>query len=35
LPAAFAKCNENITCFMLVGIFKMLAGVECGHLSEL
>jgi hypothetical protein len=35
LPTAFAECNENITCFTLVGIFKMLAGVECGHLPEL
>jgi hypothetical protein len=35
LPTAFAECNENITCFALVGVFKMLAGVECEHLSEL
>jgi hypothetical protein len=26
LPTAFAECNENITCFALVGSFKMLAG---------
>jgi hypothetical protein len=32
LPTAFAECNENITCFALIGAFKMLAGVECGHL---
>jgi hypothetical protein len=35
LPTAFAECNENITCFALVGSFKMLAGVECEHLLEL
>jgi hypothetical protein len=35
LPIAFAECNENITCFALVGVFKMLARVECEHLSEL
>jgi hypothetical protein len=35
LPTAFAKSNENITCFTLVGVFKMLAGVECKHLSKL
>jgi hypothetical protein len=29
------ECNENITCFSLIGAFKMLAGVECGHLPEL
>jgi hypothetical protein len=29
------ECNENITCFALIGAFKMLAGVECGHLPEL
>jgi hypothetical protein len=35
LPNAFAKCNENITCFALVGVCKMLAGVGCEHLPEL
>jgi hypothetical protein len=30
-----AECNENITCFTLVGVLKMLAGVECEHLPEL
>jgi hypothetical protein len=35
LPIAFFKCNENITCYVLIGVFKMLAGVECGHLPEL
>jgi hypothetical protein len=35
LPIAFAECNENITCYALIGVFKMLAGVECEHLLEL
>jgi hypothetical protein len=35
LPTTFAECNKNITRFMLVGVFKMLAGVECEHLLEL
>jgi hypothetical protein len=35
LPAAFVECNENITCFTLVGVFKMLAKVECEHLPDL
>jgi hypothetical protein len=34
-PSPFSECNENITCFALIGVFKMLAGVECGHLPEL
>jgi chromosome segregation ATPase len=35
LSTAFAECNENISCFTLVGVFKMLAGVECEYLLEL
>jgi hypothetical protein len=35
LPTAFAECNENITCYALIGVFKMLVGVECEHLPEL
>jgi hypothetical protein len=35
LPTAFAKCNENITWFALVGVFKMFAVFECEHLLEL
>jgi hypothetical protein len=35
LPTAFAECKENITYFMLLGVFKMLAGVECEHLPAL
>jgi hypothetical protein len=32
LPTTFSECNENITCYTLIGVFKMLAGVECEHL---
>jgi chromosome segregation ATPase len=35
LPTTFAECNENITCYTLIGVFKMLAGVECEQLLEL
>jgi hypothetical protein len=28
LPTDFAECNKNITYFMLVGVFKMLAGLS-------
>jgi hypothetical protein len=35
LPMAFSECNENITCYTLIGVFKMLAGVECEQLLEL
>jgi hypothetical protein len=35
LSTSFAKCNKNITCFAVAGVLMMLAGVECGHLSEL
>jgi hypothetical protein len=35
LPTAFAECNKNITCFAPVGVFKMLAGMECENLPEL
>jgi hypothetical protein len=28
LPTFFDECNENITCFALAGVFKMLAGVD-------
>jgi hypothetical protein len=35
LPTAFAECNENITCYTLIGVFKMLVGVECEQLLEL
>jgi hypothetical protein len=26
LPTVFAECNENITCYALIDVFKMLAG---------
>jgi hypothetical protein len=35
LPTSFIESNENITCFVVAGVLKMLAGVECGHLPEL
>jgi hypothetical protein len=35
MATAFAECNENITCYSLIGIFQMLAGEGCGHLLEL
>jgi hypothetical protein len=35
MPTAFTECNENITCYALVGIFYMLAGEGCEHFPEL
>jgi hypothetical protein len=35
MPTAFAKCNKNITCYALIGVFKMLVGVDCEHLLNL
>jgi hypothetical protein len=35
MPTAFAECNENITCYALVGVFQMLAGEGCEHVLEL
>jgi hypothetical protein len=35
LPTYFAECNKTITCFTLVGVFKMLTEVNCKHLPEL
>jgi hypothetical protein len=35
MAIAFAECNENITCYALIGIFQMLAGEGCGHLPKL
>jgi hypothetical protein len=29
------ECNENTTCYALVGIFQMLTGEGCEHLPEL
>jgi hypothetical protein len=35
LPTAFGESNKNITCYVVAGILKMLAGVKCEHLPEL
>jgi hypothetical protein len=35
MPIAFMECNENITCYALIGIFQMLTGEGCEHLLEL
>jgi hypothetical protein len=35
MPTAFTEFNENITCYALIGIFQMLAGEGCEHLTEL
>jgi hypothetical protein len=35
LPTAFAESKQNITRYVVAGILRMLARVECGHLSEL
>jgi hypothetical protein len=35
MPTTFAECNENITCYALIGVFHMLARGSCEHVSEL
>jgi hypothetical protein len=35
MPTAFAECNENITCYALIGIIQMLVGEGCEHVLEL
>jgi hypothetical protein len=35
MPTAFSECNENVTCYALIGVFLMLVGEGCEHLSEL
>jgi hypothetical protein len=35
IPTAFAECNKNITCYTLIGIFRMLVGEGCEHLLKL
>jgi hypothetical protein len=35
MPTTFVECNKNITCYALIGIFQMLAGEGCEHMSEL
>jgi hypothetical protein len=35
VPIAFFECNENITYYAPIGVFKTPAGVDSGHLPEL
>jgi hypothetical protein len=35
MPTAFVECNENITCYALIGVFQMFVGEGCEHLPEL
>jgi hypothetical protein len=35
MPTTFAECNENITCYTLIGIFQMLTGGSCELVSKL
>jgi hypothetical protein len=35
MPTTFAECNENITCYALVGVCQMLAREGCEHVPEL
>jgi hypothetical protein len=35
MPTALVECNENITCYGLIGVFQMLAWEGCEHLSDL
>jgi hypothetical protein len=35
LPTVFAESSQNITCYVVAGILKMLAGQKCEHLLEL
>jgi hypothetical protein len=35
MPTAFAECNENITCYTLIGVFQMLTRGGFEHVSEL
>jgi hypothetical protein len=35
MPTAFVECNNNISCYALVGVFQMLAREGCEHLLEL
>jgi hypothetical protein len=34
MSTAFVKCNENVTCYALIGVFQMLVGEGCEHLPE-
>jgi hypothetical protein len=35
MPTTFAECNENITCYALIGVFQMLVGEGYTHLMGL
>jgi hypothetical protein len=35
MATAFVECDENITCYSLIGVFQMLAREGCEHLPEL
>jgi hypothetical protein len=35
MPTAFMECNENVTCYALIGVFPMLLGEGCEHVPEL
>jgi hypothetical protein len=35
MPTAFVECNENTTCYALIGILQMLAGEGREHVWDL
>jgi hypothetical protein len=35
MPTTLRECNENITCYTLIGIFHMLVEEGCEHVPEL
>jgi hypothetical protein len=35
MPTAFVECNDNITCYALIGLFQILATEGCEHVTEL
>jgi hypothetical protein len=35
MPTTFVECNENITCYAIIGVLQMLAREGCEHVSEL
>jgi hypothetical protein len=35
MPTTSAECNENITCYVLIGVFQMPATEGCEHVPEL
>jgi hypothetical protein len=34
MPTTFVECNENITCYALIGVHQMLVGEGCEHVLE-